>query len=150
MTSLVLIRLERKKNKFQITPIETVQEYDGDNTKVSCDKIALDHELISIPWTIFVRALGSSSDEEIKEKINGYVLFGESQDSENNTITFIKTANPFTNLTNKKSVVFTTTAQDELDMFTDTVCILFLNADILVIGTIIYTFNHNFKARVTM
>ena len=28
-------------NKFQITPIEAVQEYDGANTKVSCDKIAL-------------------------------------------------------------------------------------------------------------
>ena len=133
-------------NKFQITPIETVQEYDGANTKVSCDKIALDHELISIPWTTFVRALVSSSDEEIKEKVNGYVLFGESQDGENDTISFIKTANPFTNLTNKKSVVFTTTAHDELDMFTDTVCRLYLNTDIIVIGTTMYTFNHNFEA----
>lgn len=133
-------------NKFQITPIEVVQEYDGANTKVSCDKIALEHELISSPWTSFVQALSSASDEKIKGKVNGYVLFGESQDDENNSITFIKTANPITSLTNKRSVIFTTTAQDELDIFTDTVCRLYLNTDILVTGTVMYTFNHNFEA----
>ena len=133
-------------NRFQIAPIEAVQEYDGANTKVSCDEIALDHELISSPWTSFVQALGSASDDKIKGKINGYVLFGESRDDKNNSITFIKTANPLTNLTNKRSVIFTTTAHDELDMFTDTVCRLYLNTDILVIGTVMYTFNHNFEA----
>ena len=133
-------------NKFQITPIAAVQEYDGANTKVSCDEIALNHELISSPWTSFVQALGSASDDKVKGKINGYVLFGESRDDENNSITFIKTANPITNLTNKRSVIFTTTAQDELDMFTDAVCRLYLNTDILVIGTKMYTFNHNFEA----
>ena len=133
-------------NKFQITPIEVVQDYDGANTKVSCDKIALDHELISSPWTSFVQALGSASSDKIKGKVNGYVLFGESRDEENNSITFIKTANPITNLTNKKSVIFTTTAQDELEMFTDAVCRLYLNADILVTETVMYTFNHNFEA----
>lgn len=133
-------------NKFQITPIETIQEYDGANTKVSCDKIALNHELISSPWTSFIHALGSASDNRIESKINGYVLFGESKYDENNSITFIKTANPITSLTNKRSIIFTTTAQDELDMFTDTVCRLYLNTDILVIGTAMYTFNHNFEA----
>lgn len=133
-------------DKFQITPIDTVQEYDGANTKVSCDKIALKDKLIHSPWTRFVQALGSASDDKVKDGINGYVLFGESQDDENNSITFIKTANPITKLTNKKSVMFTTTAQDELDMFTDTVCRLYLNTDILVIGKTMYTFNHNFEA----
>ncbi len=132
-------------NKFQITPIEVVQDYDGANTKVSCDKIALDHELISSSWTSFVQALGSASSDKIKGKVNGYVLFGESRDEENNSITFIKTANPITNLTNKKSVIFTTTAQDELEMFTDAVCRLYLNVDILVTETVMYTFNHNFE-----
>lgn len=133
-------------NKFQITPIEAVQEYDGANTKVSCDKIALEHDLISSPWSSFVRALISASDDKIQGKVNGYVLFGEAQGDDDNSVTFIKTANPITNLTNKKSVVFTTTTQDELDMFTDTVCRLYLNTDILVTGTIMYTFNHNFEA----
>lgn len=132
-------------NKFQITPIDAVQEYDGTNTKVSCDKIALDHELISLAWTNFVHALGSASDDKIKGKVNGYVLFGEAQDDENNSIAFIKTANPITNLTNKRSVIFTTTAQDELDLFTDTVCRLYLNTDIIVTDSVMYTFNHNFE-----
>lgn len=131
--------------KFQIAPIDTVQEYDGINTKVSCDKIALDHQLISSPWTSFIQALGTASSDKIKGKVNGYVLFGEPQDEENNSITFIKTANPVTNLTNKKSIVFTTTAEDELDMFTDTVCRLYLNTDILVTEQVMYTFNHNFE-----
>lgn len=43
---------------------------------------------------------------------------------------FYKTANPIINLTNKKSVVFTATANDELEMFSDTVCRFFLNSDI--------------------
>lgn len=121
-------------------------EYDGENTKVSCDKIALENELISAQWTSFVTAFENATEEKIKGKINGYVLFGESKTDGSQTITFIKTANPITNLTNKKSVVFTTTANDELEMFSDTVCRLFLNTDIVVIGQTMYTFNHNFEA----
>lgn len=132
-------------NKFQITPIEAVQEYDGVNTKVSCDKIALDNELISSSWGNFVRAFNSASDNKINGKINGYLLFGEHKNVENNSVTFIKTANPITNLTNKKSVIFTATAEDELDIFTDTVCRLYLNTDIFVTGTVMYAFNHNFE-----
>lgn len=131
---------------YQISPIETVQKYDGENTKVSCDKIALDNELISEQWTSFVAAFGKATEEKITGKVNGYALFGESKNDEGQTITFIKTANPITNLINKKSIVFTTTANDELEMFSDTVCRLFLNTDIVVIGQTMYTYNHNFEA----
>ena len=133
-------------SNYQISHLETVQEYDGENTKVSCDKIALDSELISTQWTSFVTGFGNASEEKVSGKINGYVLFGTSKTEENKTITFIKTANPITNLTNKKSVVFTTTTNDELEMFSDTVCRLFLNTDIVVIGQTMYTYNHNFEA----
>lgn len=133
-------------NTYQISPIEVVQEYDGENTKVSCDKIALDNELISMQWKSFVDAFEKATEEKIKGKVNGYALFGESKTDEGQTITFIKTANPITNLTNKKTVVFTTTANDELEMFSDTVCRLFLNTDIVVIGQTMYTYNHNFEA----
>lgn len=133
-------------NAYQISPIEAVQEYDGENTKVSCDKIALANELISAQWTSFVTAFGKATEEKISGKVNGYALFGEPKNDEGQTITFIKTANPITNLTNKKSVVFTTTANDELEMFSDTVCRLFLNTDIVVIGQTMYTYNHNFEA----
>ena len=132
-------------NNYQNSPIETVQEYDGENTKVSCDRIRLDNELISTQWTSFVKAFGKATDEKITGKVNGYALFGEPKYDGGQTITFIKTANPITNLTNKKSVVFTTTANDELEMFSDTVCRLFLNTDIVVIGQTMYTYNHNFE-----
>ena len=132
-------------NTYQISPIDVIQEYDGENTKVSCDKISLDNELISTQWTSFVTSFGKATEEKFTGKINGYTLFGESKSDEGHTITFIKTANPITNLTNKKSVVFTTTANDELEMFSDTVCRLFLNTDIVVIGQTMYTYNHNFE-----
>ena len=131
---------------YQISPLETVQEYDGENTKVSCDKIALDNELISTQWTSFVTGFGKAAEEKVSGRINGYVLFGTSKAEENKTITFIKTANPITNLTNKKSVVFTANSNDELEMFSDTVCRLFLNTDIVVVGQTMYTYNHNFEA----
>lgn len=131
---------------YQISPLETVQEYDGENTKVSCDKIALDNELISAQWTSFVAGFGKAAEEKVSGRINGYVLFGTSKAEENKTITFIKTANPITNLTNKKSVVFTANSNDELEMFSDTVCRLFLNTDIVVVGQTMYTYNHNFEA----
>lgn len=133
-------------SNYQIFPLETVQEYDGENTKVSCDKIALDNELISTQWTSFVTGFGKAAEEKVSGRINGYVLFGISKTEENKTITFIKTANPITNLTNKKSVVFTANANDELEMFSDTVCRLFLNTDIVVVGQTMYTYNHNFEA----
>lgn len=133
-------------SNYQISPLETVQEYDGENTKVSCDKIALDNELISSQWTSFVTGFGKAAEEKVSGRINGYVLFGTSKTEENKTITFIKTANPITNLTNKKSVVFTANANDELEMFSDTVCRLFLNTDIVVVGQTMYTYNHNFEA----
>ena len=133
-------------NQFQIGPIESVQEYDGENTKVSCDKLVTDNELVAAQLTTFVTALGKASDEKVKGKIHGYVLFGVSQTDASKTITFIKSANPITSLTNKKAVVFTTTADDELEMFSDSVCRLYLNTDIVIIDKIMYTFNHNFEA----
>lgn len=132
-------------NKFQIAPIASVQEYDGENTKVSCDKLTTDNELVAAQLTSFATALGKASDEKIKGKINGYVLFGVSQTDAGKTITFIKSANPITSLTNKKAVVFTTTADDELEIFSDSVCRLYLNVDIMIIDKTMYTFNHNFE-----
>ena len=133
-------------SKFQISPIESVQDYDGENTKVSCDKLALNDDLISLQWTNFIRALSRASDDKVTGKINGYVLYGIHKDDANKLITFIKTANPITNLTNKKTVVFTTTAENSLDMVSDTVCRLYLTTDIIVVNETMYTYNHNFEA----
>ncbi len=133
-------------SKYQISSIESVQEYNDENTKVSCDKINLDDDLIASQWANFTQALSKASDDKIKGKVNGYVLFGISRTDTNKTVTFIRTASPITNLANKKSVIFTTTAENELDMFSDSVCRLYLNTDILITGTTMYTYNHNFES----
>lgn len=133
-------------HSFQINPISEVQNYDGQNTKVSCDKIAVDNPLISRQWENFVEAMSKASDEKVKGKVNGYALFGVLHSDRSQTITFIKTANPITNLVNRRSVVFTATADNELELFSDTVCRLYLNTDIFVLNSMLYTFNHNFEA----
>lgn len=131
---------------FQIDPISSVQDYDGENTKVSCDKLLLTNDLISEQWTSFSKAAASSSDKKIEGKINGYILYGQPSNNEDHPVTFAKIANPITKLTNKKSVVFSTTADDELDLITDDVCRLYLTVDFIVYNGAMYTFNHTFEA----
>lgn len=131
---------------FQIDSISSVQDYDGENTKVSCDKILLTDELIATQWELFCSAVASSSDKKINGKINGYILCGQSSDDRNLPVTFVKVANPITKLTNKKSVVFSTTAKEELDLITDDVCRLYLTVDFIVYNDTMYTFNHSFES----
>lgn len=130
---------------FQIEPISSVQNYDGENTKVSCDKLLLTDELISEQWTLFNAAVAASSDKKIEGRINGYILCGQPSNNKDCSVTFVKVANPITKLTNKKSVVFSTTADDELDLITDDVCRLYLTVDFIVYDGVMYTFNHTFE-----
>lgn len=131
--------------KFQIDAISSVQDYDGENTKVSCDKLSITDELISEQWTNFSNAVFASSDQKAEGRISGYILSGQPSDKENIPVTFVKVANPITNLANKKSVVFTATANDELDLITDDVCRLYLTVDFVVYNGTMYTFNHTFE-----
>ncbi|MEE0946862.1 MAG: DUF4868 domain-containing protein [Acutalibacteraceae bacterium] len=130
---------------FQIEPISNVQSYDGENSKVSCDKLLITDELVSEQWSLFNSAVAASSDQKIEGRINGYILYGQPSTEEDNPVTFIKLANPITKLSNKKSVVFSTTANDELDLITDDVCRLYLTVDLIVYNGAMYTFNHTFE-----
>lgn len=130
---------------FQIEPISSVQNYDGENTKVSCDKLLLTDALISEQWTSFNAAVVASSDKKIEGRINGYILYGQPSNTADHPVTFVKVANPITKLANKKSVVFSTTVDDELDLITDDVCRLYLTVDFIVYSGTIYTFNHTFE-----
>ena len=130
---------------FQIDPISSVQDYDGENTKVSCDKLPLSNELISEQWILFSKAVASSSDKKIEGKINGYILYGQPSSDEDHPVTLVKIANPITKLSSKKSVVFSTTADNELDVITDDVCRLSLTVDFIVYDGVMYTFNHTFE-----
>ncbi len=131
--------------KFQIEPISDVQDYDGENSKVSCDKIELSNQLISEQWTLFTEAVASATDSKANGKINGYIVYGQPLNEDSKPITLVKVANPITKLTNKKSVIFTTTASDELELMSDDVCRLYLTTDFIVFGGTMYTFNHTFE-----
>ena len=131
--------------KFQIESISDVQDYDGENSKVSCDKIELSNQLISEQWTLFTEAVASATDSKADGRINGYILYGQPLKVNDKPITFVKVANPITKLTNKKSVIFTTTADDELELMSDDVCRLYLTTDFIVFDGTMYTFNHTFE-----
>lgn len=130
---------------FQIEPISDVQSYDGENSKVSCDKLLITNELISEQWSLFNAAVAASSDQKLDGRINGYILCGHPSNEEEYSVTFVKLANPITKLTNKKSVVFSTTADNTLDLITDDVCRLYLTVDLIVYNGTMYTFNHTFE-----
>lgn len=82
---------------------------------------------------------------KIKGKINGYILCGQPSEDGDKPVTFVKVANPITKLTNKKSVVFSANANDELDLITDDVCRLYLTVDFIAYEGAMYTFNHTFE-----
>ncbi|SFB08248.1 Kiwa anti-phage protein KwaB-like domain-containing protein [Clostridium frigidicarnis] len=132
-------------SKYQIDSISQVQEYDGENTKITCDKLSLNNPLISAQWNNFVNSVITSSDDKIEGKLNGYILVGQPTNQELKSVTFIKGANPITKLTNRKSVIFSTAANDELDLITDDICRLYLTVDFIVIDGTMYTFNHTFE-----
>lgn len=132
-------------NKYQIDPISQVQEYDGENTKVTCDKLSLNDLLISVQWSNLVNSVIASSDNKIEGKLNGYILVGQPSNQELESVIFVKVANPIAKLTNKKSIIFSTTADDELDLISDDVCRLYLTVDFIVIDETMYTFNHTFE-----
>lgn len=131
--------------KFQVEPISCVQEYDGENTKVTCDKLALENELISSQWKLLYDSIVSATDTKIEGKLNGYILVGQPQGNVLESVTFVKIANPVTNLNNKKSVVFSSSEDDELSYISDDVYRLYLTVDFIVYADTMYTFNHSFE-----
>lgn len=131
--------------KYQISPIEKVQDYDGVNTKISCDKLALSDPLIAEHWSQFVSSLAVASDSMADGKVNGYILAGQPLSEETTHISFIKFANPIIKLVNKRSAVFSATAENELDLISDDVYRLYLTVDAVVLNDVMYTFNHSFE-----
>lgn len=132
---------------FQIEGISDVQPYNGENTKVSCDKLSLDNELIYERWEFFNAAAANATDEKISGKVNGYIIKGECASSEEELpiITMVKIANPIFKLKKKRTIVYKNTINDELDVISDDFYRFYLTVDFLVISQSLYTFNHNFE-----
>lgn len=133
--------------KFQISKIEEVHNYTGENTKVSCDKISIEDELIKEPWNYLVKDVAEASDEKISGKYNGYIIEGtpETVSESLKPIIAVKLANPVINLTNKKSMVFSFDENQELVSLADEVCKLYMDVDFIVLDGNMYTFNYKFE-----
>ncbi len=130
--------------RFQIEPLSCVQDYDGENTKVTCDKISIENTLISEQWNNFFNSVSAATDKKIKGNLQGYILTGQPIDNELIPITFVKMANPITKMNSKKTIVFTDN-NDELDLMSDDVYRLYLTVDFIVLDKTMYTFNHSFE-----
>ena len=102
--SVYVEKLAYMVETYQTSKIEKVEDYTGENSKVSCDKIALDDELIKDNWDYLVQDVCNSSERKVGEKYNGYIIEGQPTDEENGgkSIIMVKVANPVINLQNKK------------------------------------------------
>lgn len=132
---------------YQMSKIEKVQDYTGENSKVSCDKISLENELIKNNWNYLVEGVIEASDKKNGESYNGYIVEGQplKENSKAKNVVMVKIANPVINLQNKKSVVFTFDEKQELASITDNVCKLYMDVDFIVIEKNLYTFNYKFE-----
>ncbi|MEG0270401.1 MAG: DUF4868 domain-containing protein, partial [Clostridia bacterium] len=131
--------------KFQVDSISCVQEYDGENTKVSCDKIELNNEILSSSWQQLCVATAEAGEANLKGTVMGYILCGQSADADIKQITMVKVASPIIKVTNKRHVTFSATTDDELDIISDDLFRLYLTIDFFVVGNWFYAFNHSFE-----
>lgn len=131
--------------KYQLGKIEEIKEYTGENTKISCDVINTDHELLKEQWDFFVQDVAASSDEKVEGKFQGYVLEGISTSEEEKNIIFLKFANPIINLKNKRSMVFSFDENSELAELSDDVCKLYMDVDAIVTDENLFSFNYKFE-----
>lgn len=132
--------------QYQIEPLESVQNYDGENSKMSCDKISVENELIVEQWGNLILSVYGAPREQIKGKYQGYILDGQPVDDENlPAVTIVKVCNPIISLERKNTKVFRRNSSCDLDDITDEICRLYLMADFVVINNIMYTFNNAFE-----
>lgn len=136
--------------KYQIDPIEKVEEYNGENTKVSCDKIPLSDLDIKDAWDKFADRIGNASQEKARGKIAGYIVSGRpaiSADDSIKPVIFIKFGNPVVSLNTKRFALYKPSSLDNvLDMFNDEMYRLYLQSDVIVYEDNLYAFNHSFEA----
>lgn len=131
--------------KYQIESLDSIQVYNGENSKTSCDKLSIDNELIKVQWEKLHKSVAGAPREYIQGKYQGYILDGRPKSDTLPGIVMMKTGNPIISLDKKNSKVFKHSAANELDDITDELCRLYLLVDFMVIGNTLYTFNQNFE-----
>lgn len=131
-------------NNYQLSKIANIEDYNGQNTNLSCDKLSTKSDLIKDNWNNLVSQVFEPSNVEIKNKIKGYMVVGQPKESNLSYFSLFKVANPVFKVEDKKAVVFKKN-NDELDPFSDDLYRLNLTVDFFVIGDDLYTFNYKFE-----
>lgn len=130
---------------FQLTPVEKIQLYTGENSKISCDKISLNNDLIKDTWESLYNGLRNPSGKAITGKYHGYILTGVPSDWNFSSVTFIKMCNPIVDFKKQKHIVFRYSTEDELCSVSDELCRLYMNTDMIIIEDSLYSFNLNME-----
>lgn len=131
--------------KYQLEKISDIKDYTGENTKVSCDRIEINNELVKEQWDYFIRDVANASDEKVDGKYHGYVLEGVPLSDGGKSVIFLKMANPIIKLKNRRSAVFTFDSNSQLIEMSDEVCKLHMDVDCIVVDGTIYSFNYKFE-----
>jgi hypothetical protein len=129
---------------FQINQISDVQVYNGENTKISCDKLSLNDEIIKNNWDLLCGSIANPCEQKFKGNVQGYLLVGKPTSESGKSISFFKTGNPIIKLSDNK-VHFYSCVKDTLELVTDEFCRLYLTTDFIVYDGTLYTFNLNFE-----
>lgn len=130
--------------KTQLNEIDNIQEYDGENPYVSCVSLSITDQLLKEAWDNFLTAIANPLEDELRNKVKGYILVGQPKDEYTPALTMAKVANPVFSVYDKKSVVFKNT-DGEMDTFSEDLFKLFLNIDFFTYGETLYAFNYKFE-----
>lgn len=131
--------------KFQLKKIDSIDDYNGENPKLSCDKLSLESEIIKESWTNFHMMCAEYCDNKLNnKKIKGYVLTGQPNEEFEHTLSIFKIANPIYNLEDKKATIFKK-VDEQLDSFSDHLYRLYLSTDFFIIDNDLYALNYKFE-----
>lgn len=132
--------------EYQLDKIAEIEDYCGENSKITCDLLDLTNEVISENWDYFKNSLDNpviNSNENVK--IKGYVFLAIPRRKELKKILFVKKANPIIKGDKTKSKTFKVDENNTLNSFSDKIYRFYLTVDFFIIDNILYTFNFNFE-----
>lgn len=133
--------------KYQINDeVPEIQDYCGENPKVSCDKLDLNREIIKTEWDYFHDSLISAVvDSSEVLKVKGYIVCATPKKQDLEKFIFVKKANPIVQGDKKKSESFKMGDDDTLDSFNEKIFRFYLNTDFFIVDNTLYTFNLSFQ-----
>ena len=139
-------QLLRAVTEYQLNPLCEVEEYNGFNTKCSCDRLCVNDEIISENFTAFRNSIINAAFADVKDSYKGYLLEGQpAMDSDGVVITFLRFANPTAKLKTKKSVFYKKAEDSSLDEITEQFYRMYLTVDAILINDQLYNFTHAFE-----